>query len=44
MYRKFTSIEPAIFVIAELVSCKKFRCIVKKRKIQKPNAVYREYK
>ena len=36
MYRKFTSIEPAIFVIAELVSCKKFRGIVKSVKFRNP--------
>ena len=44
MYRKFTSIEPVVFVIAELVSCKKFRCIVEKCEIQKANTVNREDK
>ena len=36
MYRKFISIEPVAFVIAELVSCKNFRCIVKSVKFRNP--------
>ena len=36
MYRKFTSVESVVFVIAELISCKKFRCIVKSVKFRNP--------
>ncbi len=44
MYRIYTSIEPVAFVIAELVSCKKFRCNVEKCEIQKANTANREDK